>query len=249
MSKKKQQYIVSPRWRITQRGRELRLYGGGDAEYEVELPNEEDSIYANSKVPFLRDHLTDSDESVFEQMFTAGVIAVVGEKHKNLKVVVVGDKLPIDIRWPDQINQVNAVDDADVALVIRYTSSHEVMARKYFDLEVPYLYVDIAYHHTISLGPLVFAGETACLGCLYGRIASRWGDAQPPHKPRVAQYAEAISTLVVTELQKIAMGDTSLAGQLVVWDIDGRSMTTSRLLKSSVCPQCGYASANSPIVI
>lgn len=246
--KKELSYKISPNWKVFQDGDKLRLHGGADAEYEVELSNGAPSTYAENQA-FTRRVLSESDESVFEQMFTAGVIVPVGKKYQVMKVAFVGDELPFNIDLPKRLQLVAGEDEADTVVVVRYTSTHQEMAQKYHKLAKPYLYFDIAYHHTVSVGPLVYAGETVCLGCLYGRIKSRWGDEKPPKSPRVAGYSILATAILVTELSRVIDADNSLVGQVVAWDIDGRRVTTDKLLKTSLCPQCGKSRLGQPTVV
>lgn len=242
-------YRVAPSWRVSQDGRELRVYGGGDAEYLVELDDDTPSVFAQADVTFRRRDVSPNDLPVFEQLLTAGVLEVIGQERARIKVCVVGDRLPFAIGETGRVELTDDMEKADIVVVVRYVSTHEAMARQYYDSTIPYVYVDMAYHHTVSIGPLVYPGETACIGCLYGRIASRWGDAVPPASPEVGQNEQLIQALLATELERIAAGDTSLVGKVVAWDIAGRSATVDTLLKSSACPQCGQVSSNKAIAL
>lgn len=242
-------YTVSPAWRVRQDGRVLRLHGGADAEYEVPLASEVPSRYV-AEGTFTRQSLSASDASVLEQLVTAGVVTPVGRKTAKLKVATVGDTLPFALKG----SHIVLVDDkasADVVLVVRHTSTHgEIITRTdYYNITKPHMYVDLAYHHTLSLGPLVYPGETPCIGCLYGRLRERWGDEVPPREPFLQASSELIAALVSEELRRLATGDMSLVGHTVAWDITGRTTTTNVLLKSSGCPRCGAYGSDGKVVL
>lgn len=236
-------YEISPQWTISQEGPVLYVSGGADAMYAVELSNSEPSEYAISARKIDKNKLRKSDEEIFEQLFTAGIIRVLGNKKPALSVAIVGDSVPFGFSWSDSIKTVKRSSSADIVLVVRYSSTQGAIAHKYYRTNKPYIYVDVAYHHTISIGPLVYAGETACIGCLFGRIMNRWGDAKPPKEPALSEHWRLINTLIESELIKYRNGDTSLVGTVVAWDVIARSVVADKLLKSSACPQCGDTSS------
>jgi bacteriocin biosynthesis cyclodehydratase domain-containing protein len=99
----------------------------------------------------------------------------------------------------------------------------------------------MAFHHTLSLGPLVFPGETACIACLQGRVSIRWGDETPPTSPKVAnKYINIVTELISAELDRIAQGDTSLTNKTVSWNFQDRTIKTNQLLKVPLCPICSH---------
>jgi bacteriocin biosynthesis cyclodehydratase domain-containing protein len=94
---------------------------------------------------------------------------------------------------------------ADLVVLVRGGGTLLDAAECAGKLRVPHLFVDVAYHHTISLGPLVWPGETACLQCLAGRIRHGWGDPAPPPAPFVSERAGLIAALVREELERFAV--------------------------------------------
>lgn len=105
-----------------------------------------------------------------------------------------------------------------------------------------HLFVDVAYHHTVSLGPLVVGGETACLHWLAGRIWSRWGDPQPPAEPLAAGQASLIAGLIAVETERIALGISDMANRTVAFDLAQWRVVDETLLRLPQCPKCGTAS-------
>jgi bacteriocin biosynthesis cyclodehydratase domain-containing protein len=102
-----------------------------------------------------------------------------------------------------------------------------------------HLLLDIAFHHTISLGPLVFPGESACLACLAGRVARWWGDPAPPAKPAVQRQTRLIAAIAALELDKIAAGDYGLVNTTVALDLGRYDARRHPLYKLPWCPVCG----------
>jgi hypothetical protein len=103
----------------------------------------------------------------------------------------------------------------------------------------PHLLLDVAFDHTVSLGPLVFPGDTACLGCLAGRIGRYWGDAPPPAAPTVQRHATLVASLLALALEKVAAGDTGLVNETVSWDLRRWEIARNAVYKLPWCPFCG----------
>jgi bacteriocin biosynthesis cyclodehydratase domain-containing protein len=106
-------------------------------------------------------------------------------------------------------------------------------------VSTPHLLLDVAYHHTVSLGPLVVAGETACLACLAGRIGQLWGDSQPPSRPAMLDSPGLAAALAVRELEKTSGGDVRLAGATAAYDFDSHQVNIGAVYRLPWCPVCG----------
>lgn len=230
-------YKLLPEWKITQKGKSLIISGGADARYEIELETSESSFFSElrSNTSFTRSALKLRDIPVLEELVTAEVVAPVLQKNKSLKVALLGDEHKLTIS-----HEKNA-QTADLLLIVRANSTYADLLEKvsYQDISKPHLFVDIAFHHTLSLGPLVFPGETACIACLQGRVSTRWGDDVPPSSPRTANtYQAVVSELIKTDLDRIAHGDTSLTNKTVSWNFQERAVKEDQLLKVPLCPVC-----------
>ena len=130
-------------------------------------------------------------------------------------------------------------DTADFVLVIRTTAR---LADLYPGGEreaAPHLLLDLAYQHTMSLGPLVLAGETACLACLAGRVNHFWGDPEPPLRPSILRAAPLAAALAVHELERIVEGDYTLAGATFAYDLESRRTIAGAVYRLPWCPVCG----------
>ena len=132
-----------------------------------------------------------------------------------------------------------SVDAIDVVLVVRTTARLVELYRSPEAIPVPHLLLDVAYHHTISIGPLVFTGETACLACLAGRVNHLWGDPEPPARPSALRAAPLAAALAVLELEKVAGGDYGLANATVAYDLESRRLVAGAVYRLPWCPVCG----------
>ncbi len=247
MATRTMEYTLAPSWTVKREGSTLRLSGGADARYEVELDTDDtafDVLVADRGThvrTITRDRLSVADQRVLEQLVTAEVLRPVIQTGPRLLVAFVGDAPIPHIAAGGALAFTDARDGADVVVIYRATSSMRDLldAIDYRAVSQPHLFVDAAFHHTVSIGPLVFPGETACLECLYGRIAARWDDDAPPPWPRVGEVAaDLIAALTSLELTRIASGDTALANKTTAWDVDSRAVVTDRLLKVQKCPVC-----------
>lgn len=240
---KQTKFRLSPEWIIKQKDKVLTLSGGADAKYEIELESNERSFFSVLKhdKSFTRGNLNTHDQRVLEELITAEIVVPDLQNNKVIKVAIAGDSDKFILPKATDISIVNNIQACDFVLIIRTNSSYANLLGTidYSDISKPHLFVDIAFHHIISIGPLVFPGETACIACLQGRITNRWGDDTPPVVPQsVNKYGGLTAELVVTELVKIKNGDTSLTNKTVSWNLRDRTVKKDQLLKVALCPTC-----------
>lgn len=226
-----------PEWSITQQDKSLIVSGGADARYEIELENDESSFFATVKPnsPFTRSKLEGHDNRVLEELITAEIVVPVLKKSDSLKVSTLGDTNELTLTFHED------APTADLLIIVRVNSTYADLLEKieYQKITKPHLFVDMGFHHTLSLGPLVFPGETACIACLQGRVSTRWGDEAPPTSPKVTNdYLGIVSELISTELLRISGEDTSLTNKTVSWNFQDRIIKTNQLLKVPLCPVC-----------
>ncbi len=239
----KQNYRLLPEWTVIQTDKSLIISGGADARYEIELENDEKSFFASLKYDqtFNRSSLIDRDQRVLEELITAEIIVPELQKGKVLKFTVMGDDNKLILNTGKQLLQVKDDQVYDLALIVRTNSTYADLLGKinYQSINKTHLLVDTAFHHTLSLGPLVFPGETACIACLQGRVSNRWGDEVPPIVPQITKnYAGVASELIATELARIAAGDTGLTNKTISWNFLDRATKKDQLLKVPLCPIC-----------
>jgi bacteriocin biosynthesis cyclodehydratase domain-containing protein len=235
-------YRLSPAWRIEREADVLHLVGGDDALYDLGLDGANATLWGelDRQDRFARTDLSDADTAILEALLTAGIVVPDLPPRAHLKVAVIGDPTPLSLVAAPCV-RVDTVAAADLVLLVRHTSGHEPLLRRvhYDQIVAPHLYIDIAYHHTLSLGPLVLPGETACVSCLYGRLRERWGEHDPAPSPGVvSDYPGIVEALVTHELGRIAAGDTSLVRRTVSWNLLARTSTSEILLGVAECPVC-----------
>jgi hypothetical protein len=125
-----------------------------------------------------------------------------------------------------------------VVVLVRTTGSLAELASRAGLETGPHLVVDVAYHHTVVLGPMVVPGQTACAGCLVGRMAARWGDDHPPPAP-AASRAPVAAAIVAHEAAKAADGTTALVNRTVAVDLGNWRTVDEALLRLPWCRWCG----------
>lgn len=238
----KQKFKLSSEWAIRQAGKSLIISGGADARYEVELESDQSSFFAQLKNrQFTRQELPPRDQRVLEELITAEIIVPTLAKRAKMLVFQTGDKLNLSLSDSKHVAAAKTAKAADLLVIARITSTYAGLLKQidYPAITQPHLFVDLSFHHTFSIGPLVFPGETACIACLQGRLGTRWGDETPPPAPRAAgKYAAVARELISTELTRISSGDTSLTNKTVSWNFQDRTVRQDQLLKVPVCPIC-----------
>ena len=232
-----------PAWTIHQSDKSLFIAGGADAKYEIELESSEPSFFSTLKSSshFSRNELNPPDQRVLEELVLAEIVAPILKKSQVLKVRLMGDGGGIVLTSDKTLSVMEGNQPYDLALIVRVGSTYAALLGQlnYQDLTTPHLLVDIAFHHTASIGPLVFPGETSCIACLQGRVSTRWGDEMPPESPKVAtSYGTLVTELVKAELGRIAQGDTGLTNKTVTWNFQDRTIKENQLLKVPLCPIC-----------
>lgn len=92
----------------------------------------------------------------------------------------------------------DAANTDDLLLVVRTNAQWDCALSTYAALRPRqrHLFIDAAYHHTVSIGPYVVPGETACVACLGHRVAHRWGDLPGPAKPVMSSRPQSIASLL-----------------------------------------------------
>lgn len=240
-------YILLPEWSIAQRGKYLIISGGADARFEIELESNDPSFFSalKSDTTFTRSKLGVVDQRVLEELTAAEIIVPKLQKNKTLRVTVLGDSSELTPTANASVKVVTAGQDYDLSLIVRVQSTYSDLLKglDYQTITKPHLFVDAAFHHTLSIGPLVFPGETACIACLQGRVSTRWGDEAPPIKPLVTkEYGKLVSELVTAELARIAKDDTTLTNKTITWNFRDRTTKKDLLLKVPMCPVCAQNS-------
>lgn len=243
--------MPDPSWALIREGDTLVLHAGADSMFAID---DVDDATAASLAEAWRQPALVIDElrprrarDIAVEMITAGLlrpefdivqpcgveVRFAGVTPPNLATELaraIGDSTRLRLSEPGT---------ADVLLIVRTTAR---LVDLYPDHTVPphpHLLVDCAFEHTVSVGPLVFLGDTACLGCLAGRINYYWGDQSPPREPGVLAHPGLIAAICGLELERFANEDFTLANTTVAHDLQRRSVFTGRIYRLPWCPCCG----------
>jgi len=238
------QYLqLSPAWRLEQKGAELYITGGQDAVFTLDLDPAVSSFFGTLQPGkrFTASQLSPADQLILEQLLSAGVIVpllvTTADRPITLRTV---SSIPVTLQLTN--SKQTTTQTSDFLLLVRTHESLSDFINTYDYLKItqPHLLLDLAYEHTISLGPLEFPGLTACVACLKGRLESRWGDDPPPPEPHsTTQLLSLAEAWVSVELNNLfAAQDYFLVNKPLVMDIQSRSITANTLLTVPLCPYC-----------
>lgn len=238
--------IPDPAWALVREGAGLVVHGGADLRYAIPgVPDQAASELASGWCGGLLDRrsLSPRAAEVLDQLVLLGALGTgLGPGRepaaRTVRVVCVGPPLPgLDAALASA--GLEGAPGAALTLVLRTSGALAAVAQVAADLSGPYLFVDAAYHHTVSLGPLVLPGQTACLSCLAGRVASGWGDPEPPPEPGATKGVPVVAALVAHEVAKAAAGDNHLVSRTVALDLATWRVVEETVLWLPWCGLCG----------
>lgn len=127
-------------------------------------------------------------------------------------------------------------DDAPLTLLVRTSASWAELLQQYpaWHRRGPHLLVDLAHHHTLSVGPLVVPGQTACVSCLGQRVLQRWGDLQPPPEPEMLRRAAGVAAL----LSDVVRLGPELVERVAALDLRQLRLSRHHVHVQPGCPVC-----------
>lgn len=245
-------YRRDPAWAVRHQDDGLIVHGGADAVYLIP------GVVANTwnELDFLRDGaafgrggLSVEADAVVEQLLTVGVVRREDTPGngglRRVQITIHGEADPgvvPAIQAALQSTGITIVDDApDLHVIVRTGGRLAGMIEVTREWDGPHILLDLAYQHTVSLGPLVFPGDSACLGCLAGRIGSTWGDATAPPQPAALGHLPLGAALLASELVNIAGGGLSLINRTVAYDVAAHRVEGAALYR---VPGCAYCDAH-----
>jgi hypothetical protein len=217
----------SPGWAVAAESGHLVVTAGADAVWLLEdVPGDVAQFVARfwSDAPPL--DVPDPAKPVVAQLTGLGALRPAGAAApppRAFRLLFAGD--PVDLGL--------AADPNGLTVVVRTNASLLDAADAAADLTTPHVLVDLAYQHTVALGPSVFPGDTACLACLAGRVGTRWGDPQPPARPSAIDDAGLAGMLLAR-----AVRGTALVNATVSIDLDDLSTRREALWPAPGCPSC-----------
>ncbi|AHI00523.1 hypothetical protein GCM10010174_63900 [Kutzneria viridogrisea] len=236
--------VADQRWRVRSAPEGAVLSAGADLSYLLpELTAAEAALLADFFEPSPGGttrkidprRVPDAVRQVLPQLRTLGAL-----RPADLPT---GPRLRTGLRWagvelPEFPSTVD--EDPDLVVVVRTTGTWRQVARIADELTVPHLLLDLSYHHRASIGPLVVPGASACLACLAVRVGWRWGDEQPPARPRATEDLTFPAALVRHAVRRIGEGSLALLERIVSYDLDELTSTAEQVLPSANCPVCPH---------
>lgn len=249
-----------PAWTVVADGGHLIVTAGADAVWLVEdVPAAVVAVAARywTPDPPTDAELTDEARPVVAHLAALGALRprLPSVEAEPVGLLVVGDPVPDfgnalgrRLAWAD-----GSAGPGGLTVVVRTNAALRALMPVAADLAgqyAPHVLCDLAYHHTIGLGPHVSPGDTACLACLAGRVGSRWGDPDPPVRPAVAAQDTELAALV---LARWVLGRDDPAGSLAnaTVSIDLVSLASHRepLWRSPGCPICADRPGNGRVAL
>lgn len=249
-------YERNPNWSVQYENGLLLLTGGADEIFAI------DSVSKNTADEILT--LLESERldpvglsapasDIFEQLKTAQIIRIPLSLDRKPVVSIRFEGEPVPRltaaikRETASFASISNRDEADLVVIVRTNARlRDLTSGDYPELLTPHLLVDLAYEHTVSLGPLVFKGETACLGCLVGRLTTYWGDADPPVRPRILENTQLTAGLIALQIRKIVIDQArELVQHTVAYDFKEHNVRRSSVYKLPVCPICSISTMDS----
>jgi bacteriocin biosynthesis cyclodehydratase domain-containing protein len=246
-------YRRNPHWTVLFEEGLLVVHAGADAIYSIEdvrLEVAEEIVRCWEADNLDPDELSGGGRRIWSQLVSAGAITLgfeppsseVGLRYVGTEPQGLTQKLTASLAIHG--SRILQQAEASFLVVIRTDARlRDLCDERYGSLSVPHLLIDLAYEHTVSLGPLVVPGDTACLACFVGRVTERWGDAKPPARPGIWDHGELVCALVALHLQQIAAGNHSLVNQTIAYDFADHEVKKNRIYKLPWCPVCPPSTA------
>jgi hypothetical protein len=246
-----QRFLLSSEWSVGRVTAGIQINAGEDLIYEIACEAHTADFFCALPKSFTKKDLPASAAIVFEQLLSAQVILPASKlvKTSPTHIDVISDSTTAAAETLADLETAGYIPDKanpDITIIIRTgkTLSDFLKAIVYKDIRSIHLFIDLAYHHTLSLGPLVFPGDTPCIACLEGRLLARWGSQAPPALPRGGENLRRLAAeFAVQEIARFVHGDTSLTFKTVAVDTEQRSMETYTLLTVPQCPYCKSSNA------
>ncbi|ONI88450.1 hypothetical protein ALI22I_19015 [Saccharothrix sp. ALI-22-I] len=235
--------VPDPAWRAQIQDEGLVVHAGADLAYLLpDVPSAEARVLVELFEPVLRgsarpldpEQLTAPVRAHLPQLRSLGALRPAGlpapDKPLNVGVRVVGAE-PAGLGRHFDRNSAQP----DVVLIVRTTGTLRDLAE--LREPKPHLLLDLAYHHTASLGPFVVPGASACLGCLAVRARHRWGDPEPPARP-AATTADFPFLWAKHAIDRLAAGSLALLDRVVTLHLDEFTTTAEDVLPAADCDVC-----------
>ena len=243
-------YSADPHWSLVHDPGVLVLHAGADELFAID--DVSDGVAAEVLALWRTEvmhpeRLSQEAADVFEQLKAAGIVynllaprveyalelRFAGRRDGELEAALVEALAPGIAVGGD--------GPADLVLFVRTDGAlQDLVGDAYAMLAAPHLLLDVAFDHTICLGPLVFTGQTACLSCLVGRLSYYWGDVAPPPRPRMTGHPGLSAGLAAVVIENILLReDRSLVNRTVAYDLCAHETQSSSIYRLPTCRVCG----------
>ncbi|WP_158887333.1 hypothetical protein [Amycolatopsis anabasis] len=241
---------ADPRWRAQARPEGLVVYAGADLTYLIpDLTAEQAGALAALFDPATGGTVDPRTcparlRPVLPQLRSLGALRPAElpapDRPRALKVgirMAGSTSVPLDVALYEAFPP---VPEPDLLVLVRTTATLRELTELAGELATgrPYLLLDLAYHHTVSVGPLVVPGGTACVACLAVRAGRRWGDPPPATRPGAAAEPDFAVALAAHAVRRIAAGSLALLERFVDYHLDELTTTSEHVLPAADCPVC-----------
>jgi len=238
MAKKYIKYHIPKKWIVKIAGDQLIVSGGADVSYQLDITDNLQTEFAAIKNSlYSTNQLSDDDRILHEQLLAGGIALPKVAKKAKIKIRIFGE---IGSE-PTYDNAIIVTDNSyDLGIILNGSATLAELLQKvdYQSVSQPHILFDTTNYQNISVGPLVFPGETACLACLQGRLEYRWSDDEKPKQPRARDYSKLLTGLIDREIRRFIDQDYSMIGQTVAFNFDDYSALKHPLYKLEKCPIC-----------
>ena len=229
-----------PAWRVAPDEGRLVVTAGADAVWLLEdVPAAVADVVARfwSASPPAPDELPPVAQPVVAHLVGLGALRPAGstEPRNCVAVVEVGDPAPAFT------SALPVRAGADFTVVVRTNAPLRALVDAARELAItgrPHVLCDLAFHHTVALGPHVVPGDTACMACLAQRVGVVWGDPDPPTNPAVASDPAdaALAGALVARWLRHGAGLANLVNATVSFDLDDLYTRREPLWPAPGCP-------------
>lgn len=235
---------MSPAWRMEALGEHLMVQAGADEVYVIdEAPATEHArlialCEAGEAASWAQDALLGAS---IRQLRRLGVLLPAGAAQPfdtQARLIWLGQPFePFEAGLRAQGWQLlDPQGHAPLTLLVRTQASWADVMQAYprWHGAGPHMLVDLAHHHTLSIGPLVVPGQTACIACLGHRVVQRWGDLPPPPLPAMLRRVAGVAALLA---DAVRLGP-ELVEQVAALDVRHLRLTRHRVHVQPGCPVC-----------
>jgi hypothetical protein len=239
--------IADPAWRAQVADTGLVVYAGADLNYLIpDLPAAHArvlvALFEPASAPMEPEDQPEGVRLVLPQLRALGAVRpAVLPTPRQPRTLAVGVRIAgtaTETLTGALLEAFPPVATPELTLVVRTTTTLRELAAFAGDLTGPQLLLDLGYHHTAAIGPLVVPGGSACLACMSVRAARRWGDPPPPPAPEAVTQAGFPIALAAHAISRISAGSLALLERVVSYRLDEFTATAEDVLPAADCPVC-----------